>query len=154
MSDWYFDTAATSHMSSLAGNFPPSVLRPFSSSITVGNGAQLLVTYRAQTLIPTANSYLHLNDVLVSPSLIKNLISVRHLNRDNNVSIEFDPSGFSIKDLPTRAEMLRCESSSDLYPLRLPHHQALTASSATSLWHQWLGHPGSPVTNKILQSFC
>lgn len=96
---------------------------------------------------------LQLNGVLVSPSLIKNLISVSRLTRDNNISIEFDPSGFSIKDLPTRAEMLRCESSGDLYPLRLPHHQALTASSEISLWHQRLGHPGHQVTSQVLQTF-
>jgi hypothetical protein len=30
-SDWYFDTGATSHMSSSPGNFPPSSLLPFSS---------------------------------------------------------------------------------------------------------------------------
>ena len=93
---------------------------------------------------------LQLNDILVSPSLIKNLISVRRLTRDNNVSIEFDPVGFSIKDLHTRAEMLRCESTGDLYPLRLPHHQALTASSEVSLWHQRLGHLGHPVLSHIL----
>jgi hypothetical protein len=49
--------------------------------------------------------------------------------------------------------MLRCDSSGDLYPLRLPQHQALHASLAASLWHQRLGHPGLPVTNQILQSF-
>ena len=107
----------------------------------------------AHTYIPTATTPLQLNNVLISPSLIKNLISVRRLTRDNNVSIEFDPSGFSIKDLPTREEMLRCESSGDLYPLRLPQHQALTTSSPTSLWHQRLGHPGNPVTAQVLQHF-
>ena len=49
--------------------------------------------------------------------------------------------------------MLRCESSSDLYPIRLPQHQALTASSTTSMWHQRLGHPGHPITSQILQTF-
>ena len=152
-SDWYFDTGATSHMSSSSGNVPSSSLRPSFSSITVGNGAKLPVTHQAHTFIPTATSSLQLNDVLVSPSLIKNLISVRRLTRDNNVSIEFDPSGFSIMDLPTRKEMLRCESSGDLYPHRLPQHQALTACSPTSLWHQRLGHPGHQVTAQVLHHF-
>lgn len=31
----------------------------------------------------------------------ENLISVRQLTRDNNISIEFDPCGFSVKDLAT-----------------------------------------------------
>lgn len=102
----------------------------------MGNGAQLPVTHHAHTSIPTATSPLQLHDVLISPSLVKNLVSVRRLTRDNNVSIEFDPCGFSIKDLPSKAEILRCESNGDLYPLRLPHQHALTASSMASLWHQ------------------
>jgi len=105
-SEWYFDTGASSHMLSSPGNFPSSSLRPSSSSITVGNGARLPIKHQAHAIIPTATSPLHLNDVLVSPHLIKNLISVRRLTRDNNVSIEFDPSGFSIKALTSRAEML------------------------------------------------
>jgi len=71
----------------------------------------------------------------------------------NNVSIEFDPSGLSIKDLASRAEMLQCDSRGDLYSLRQQHHQALTAASVASLWHQQLGHPGLPVTSQILRSF-
>jgi hypothetical protein len=98
---------------------------------------------------------LQLNNILVTPSLVKNLVSVRQLTRDNHVSIDFDPVGFSIKDLATRTVILRCENSGDLYPLRLPQHQALTASSSTSveLWHSWLGHPGSRTLQQILHSF-
>ena len=140
-------------MSSSPGTLLPSTLQPSSSTITVGNGARVPVTHQAQTFIPTATKSLRLNDVLVSPSLIKNLISVHRLTCDNNVSIEFDPSGFSIKDLPTKVEMLRCESSGDLYPLRPPRHQALHMSSVMSLWHQRLGHPGHPVTSQILHNF-
>ncbi|XP_021321821.1 uncharacterized protein LOC110437641 [Sorghum bicolor] len=110
-SEWFFDTGATSHMSSSLGNVLPSSLHPSSSVITVGNGARMPATHRALSIIPTATSPLHLTDVLISPSLIKNLISVRRLTRDNAVSIKFDPSGFSIKDLRTRAEMLRSPSA-------------------------------------------
>jgi hypothetical protein len=51
--------------------------------------------------------------------------------------------------------MLRCENSGDLYPLRQPQHQALTASSSPTveLWHNRLGHPGSRALHQILQSF-
>jgi histone deacetylase 1/2 len=51
--------------------------------------------------------------------------------------------------------ILRCENSGDLYPLRLPQHQALTASSSTSveLWHSRLGHLGSRPLQQILHSF-
>lgn len=153
--DWYLDTGATTHMASSPGNFPPAHLTPHSSSITVGNGAQLPVTHHTFSSIPTSSSPLYLRNVLVAPSLIKNLLSVRRLTRDNNVSIEFDPTGFSIKDLPTRTERLRCDSRGDLYPLWLPVHHALAASSssAVSLWHQRLGHPGQHVLSQILDRF-
>jgi hypothetical protein len=42
---------------------------------------------------------LALNNVLVSPHLIKNLISVHQFTIDNNCSVDFDPSGCSVKDL-------------------------------------------------------
>jgi hypothetical protein len=60
------------------------------------------VTHRSSTVITTNSSLLQLKSILISPSLVKNLISVRSLTRDNNVSVEFDPFDFSIKDLPTR----------------------------------------------------
>lgn len=104
--EWFMDIGASSHMSSSSGNL--SSLQPLSYSppTMVGNGASLLVTHRASSTIATPNSSLHLNNVLVSPGLVKNLISVRSLTKDNNVSVEFDPSGFSIKDLRTWAVIL------------------------------------------------
>lgn len=107
-------------MSTNSGNLHNSFPVQPSTSVTVGNGARLPVSHSTSTSIPTSNSPLHLNQVLVSPSLVKNLISVHKLTRDNNVSIEFDPHGSSVKDIPTRTVMLRCESSGDLYPLRIP----------------------------------
>jgi hypothetical protein len=123
--------------------------------ITVGNGARLPVTYQTSSAIPTSSSPLYLRNILVAPALVKNLLSVRKLTQDNNVSVEFDPTGFSIKDLQTREEKLRCESRGDLYPLRFQPHHALTASSssAVSLWHQRLGHPGNSVLTQILDQF-
>lgn len=149
--EWFLDTGAMSHMSSNTGTFPSPLPLSLSTSITVGNGATLPVTHRTSTAIATAHSPLHLNNVLVSPSLVKNLISVRSLTRDNNVSIEFDPYSFSIKDLPTRMVMLRCNSGSDLYPLAPPSPEAHVATTAiTDLWHSQLGHPGRHALRQAL----
>jgi hypothetical protein len=131
--DWYFDSGATSHMTSDAGTLsstvPPSFSAP--SSIVVGNGSFLPVTATGTT---TLSPSLHLNNVLVSPQLIKNLISVRQFTTDNNCSVEFDPSGCSVKDLLTRNVIVRCNSSGSLYPLRLPAAaQSLVGGSASSL---------------------
>lgn len=138
-------------MSSNAGNFSSPVPIYGSPPITVGNGAALPVTHRACTSLPTSHSPLFLNNILVSPSLVKNLISVRSLTRDNNVTVEFDPFGFSVKDLPTRTEILRCDSHGELYPLAPSPPKALLASAPTvDLWHQRLGHPGRHTLHKTL----
>jgi hypothetical protein len=89
------------------------------------------------------------------PPTPRNLISVRSLARDNFVSVEFDPFGFSIKDLGTQEVILRCNSNGDLYLLCAPTSLNLHASSSTpaDLWHQRLGHPGRDSLLKALASF-
>jgi len=145
--DWYFDTGATSHMASdtgiLSSFSPPPAHSP--SSIVVGNGNLLPVTATGTTHLPYN---FNLNNVLVSPNLIKNLVSVRRFTTDNNCSVEFDPFGCSIKDFPTRSELVRCNSSGPLYPLQLPASEFLAAISST-LWHQRLGHPGRKALSRL-----
>ena len=115
--DWFMDTGATSHMASNSGILSSSSALTVPRHIVVGNGTSFPMTSSGQALIPTTGSSLCLSNVLVAPHLIKNLISVRDLTRDNLVSVEFDPWGFSIKDLRTRMALLRWDSSGDLYPL-------------------------------------
>jgi hypothetical protein len=124
--------------------------RHIPSHIVVGNGHLIHVTSTGTTHLP---HNLSLNNVLVSPSLIKDLISFHQFTTDNNCSIEFDLLGCSVKDLPTWREILRCDSSGPLYPLRLPAttlHASTTPT--TSLWHQRLGHPGHVVLSHLAQS--
>ena len=98
--DWYFDSGATSHMTSNSSTLSHilSPRYPFPSSIVVGDGCLLPITATGVASLP---GHLSLNNVLVSSRLIKNLISVRRCTSDNNCSVEFDPSGCSVKDLTT-----------------------------------------------------
>jgi hypothetical protein len=149
--EWFLDTGASSHMLSNPSNFISPQPISNSAPITVGNGSTMYVTHRAHTVIPTTHSHLHLNNVLVTPSLVKNLISIRTLTRDNNVSVEFDPFGFSIKDLPTHTVLLRCNSHGELYPLTASSPKALITTAPTvELWHQQLGHPGCRTLQQTL----
>ena len=121
---------------------------PTPTSIIVGNGSLLPVTSTGATVLHPS---LHLNNVLVSPQLIKNLISVRQFTTDNNCSVEFDPSGCSVKDLQSRNVIIRCNSSGPLYPLRLLAAHSLVASSESSR-HRRLGHPGHEALSKLASS--
>jgi hypothetical protein len=95
---------------------------------------------------------------MISPGLIKNLISVRAFTSDNWVSVEFDPFGFSIKDLLTRMVLLRCDSTGELYPLsktttRSSSHHNFYVQHSGDMWHARLGHPGHNQLHQVLRSF-
>jgi hypothetical protein len=82
--------------------------------------------------------------------LIKDLISVRQFTTDNSCSVEFDPFGCSVKDLPTRHKIIRCNNSGPLYPLQLPASALL--ASTPMLWHQRLRHPDQAILSHLAQS--
>jgi hypothetical protein len=94
--DWIFDSGASSHMSASSNLLSSCTSSPF-SSITLGDGSSIPTHGVGPAQISSSLKPL-LRDVLVAPSLIKNLISVRQFTRDNLVSIEFDPFGLSVKD--------------------------------------------------------
>nr|XP_020198077.2 uncharacterized protein LOC109783907 [Aegilops tauschii subsp. strangulata] len=100
--DWFMDTGASSHMAAYPGNLSSASPIHTSSRIIVGNGAGLPITHIGSTSFPSNSRPLYLNNVLVSPELIQNLVCVRKLSRDNSVTVEFDEVGFSVKDALTR----------------------------------------------------
>lgn len=88
------DSGATAHVTSQ----PSTLCSHFNSSntpsILVDNGTSLPTYAIGFYSIPTIKCPLHLNNILVCPSIIKNLIYVRQFAKDNWVSIEFDHFGF------------------------------------------------------------
>jgi hypothetical protein len=113
------------------------------SSIPVGKGACITVTSRGSSILSTDTSQFVLNNVLVAPSIIHNLLSVLQFTRDNSCSIKFDTFGFSIKELWTGCVILHCNSASDLYTISsaIPAPAQAMLAASNSLWHRRLGHP-------------
>nr|GEU45744.1 retrotransposon protein, putative, Ty1-copia subclass [Tanacetum cinerariifolium] len=127
------------------GSFPGSVHLGQSPSMPfhpIGDKGFISVTNSGHSVLSTPFRLLRLNNVLITPNIVKNLIFVRQFVRDNSCTVEFDPFGFSVKDFITRQVLLRCDSTGDLYtvtkPSTIPH--AFLTSQYT--WHQRLGHPG------------
>jgi hypothetical protein len=81
-------------------------LHPSHSRIVVGNGSTLPVSHTGHLSLPTSSQAISLRNVLVSPSLIKNLISVKTLCRDNPVNVEFANFGFFVTDRQTKTVIL------------------------------------------------
>jgi len=131
-----------------------SRLPPAASSILVGNGAYIPVTARGSSVLDTNSAKFLLNNILVAPSLVRNLLSVRQFTRDNGGSIEFDAFGFSVKEPRTGRVILRCNSSGDLYTVTSAAQSTASAlvAASSSVWHRRLGHPGSAVLASLKQN--
>jgi len=71
---------------------------------------------------------------------------VRRLTTDNNVSVSFDPFGFTVSDFQTGITLLRCDSRGDLYPFTIPPS---FAGLTSSLWYSRLGHLGVSILNSL-----
>ncbi|GJY51131.1 ribonuclease H-like domain-containing protein [Tanacetum coccineum] len=148
---WNMDTCASSHLNSNASNLSTIFNQRLFPSVHVGDGNSIPVTNTGHIIIPSLHRPLHLHNVLVTPNIIKNLISVRQFTRDNNCTIEFDAFGFSVKDFLTRHILLRCDSSGDLYPVTKPSTSPTAfLSTSASTWHQRLGHPGDEVLRSLV----
>jgi hypothetical protein len=135
------------------------------SSIVVGNGSTLPITSVGNSVIPGP---FYLNNILLAPDIVQNLLSVRCFTTDNWCSMEFDPFDLSMKDLTTRNVIARSNSTSPLYTLRLPISTTSSRTSpcamstiaaprilavvATSTWHRRLGHPGPDALSSLSRS--
>ncbi|GJU18613.1 ribonuclease H-like domain-containing protein [Tanacetum coccineum] len=149
---WNMDTGASSHLNDSVTNLSEVFNSCMYPSVSVGDGHSIPVTNTGHSILPTSVRPLHLNNVLITPHIVKNLIYVRQFVRDNNCTIEFDAYGFSVKDFMTRRVLLRCDSTGDLYPVThpslIPH--AFLVSQHT--WHKRLGHPGGDVLRRLVSN--
>jgi len=159
--DWIADSGASFHTTPHAGILS-SVRPPYPScpsSIMVGNGSCLPVTS-----VGIASGPFRLPNVLVAPNIVHNLLSIRQFTTDNSCSVDFDPSGLTVKDLAFCRPLLRCDSTGPLYTLCFPTSAAsppapssspLYAAFATTpftTWHRRLGHPGRDALAQLSRS--
>ncbi|GJU18525.1 hypothetical protein Tco_1146491 [Tanacetum coccineum] len=138
---WNFDTGASSHLNNSVTNLSEVFNSCMYSSVSVGDGHSIPVTNTGHSILPTSVRPLHLNNFLITPHIVKNLIFVRQFVRGNNCTIEFDAFGFSVKDFMTRWVLLRCDSTGDLYPVTHPSPTPRAFLVSQHTWHQRLGHP-------------
>ena len=73
---WVMDTGASTHMHSSKGIIH-SHLPTADSSIIVGNGARIPITTRGSSILDINSAKFVLNNIIVAPSIVRNLLSVR-----------------------------------------------------------------------------
>jgi len=91
-SPWFLDTGATSHMASSDG----ILLTRLPPSITMGKGDSIPVVSHGTSILPTTDTF-YLNNVLIAPDIVRNLLSVHPFTCYNHCSIEFDNLGFMLR---------------------------------------------------------
>nr|GEV51376.1 ribonuclease H-like domain-containing protein [Tanacetum cinerariifolium] len=149
---WKFDTCVSSHINNSVNSLSENFNTCMYPSVSVGDGHYIPVTNTGHSILPTPTRSLHLNNVLITPHIVKHLISVRQFVRDNNCTIEFDAFGFSVKDFMMRRVLFRCDSTRDLYPITAPSSIPHAFLVSQHTWHQRLGHPGGNVLRCLVSS--
>ncbi|GJW03737.1 ribonuclease H-like domain-containing protein [Tanacetum coccineum] len=138
---WNMDTGASSHLNNSIISLSTILNSCMYSTVLVGDGHSIPVTNTGHSILSTPLKSLRLNNVLITPHIVKNMIFVRN----NDCTIEFDSFGFSVKDFMTRRVLLRCDSTGDLYHVTAPSPIPSAFIVSQQTWHQLLGHPGREV---------
>ncbi|KAL4376814.1 hypothetical protein GQ457_02G042250 [Hibiscus cannabinus] len=86
---WFPDSGATAHLTPDLGKFITSSPYTGSGKITVANGMAVPISHIGRSSLATNSRSLFLSNLLHVPCVNKNLMSVSHFTKDNNVSVEF-----------------------------------------------------------------
>ena len=92
------------------------------------------------------------------PKIKRNLISISQFYKNNNISIEFFPDSFLVKDLSMGAHLVQGlnRGNTNEWTLAPQITQPTIHSSVAApvdMWHRHLGHPSSLIQHKLLSSF-
>ena len=154
---WLLDSGASHHLTSDLANL--SLHAPYNGGeeVQIGNGMGLEIANTGSTLLPSNTRSLHLKNVLHVPTIARNLLSVNKLCTDNNVSVEFYPTMFQVKDLNSGAQVIKGRTEDGGYVW--PHRDSKTPSAFStslkcplSIWHSRLGHPSISVLKSVVSS--
>nr|GEU82780.1 ribonuclease H-like domain-containing protein [Tanacetum cinerariifolium] len=147
---WNMDTNASSHLNDSITSLSDVFNTFIHLSVSIGDGHTIPVTDTGHSILPTPHRSLHLNNILITHHIIKNLIFVCRFVHHNNCTIEFNAFGFFVKDFMTRRVLLRCDSMGDLYPVTQPSQIPHAFPTSKHTWHQRLGHPESEVLRRLV----
>ena len=121
---WYLDSGATHHLTNNMANMHVRDEFNGNDKLIIGNGKGLSITHIGSTTFSVqgsksqaARKCITLKDILLVPSITKNLISVSKLTADNNLSIEFFGSMCYVKDSLKGKVLLHGIAEKGLYKL-------------------------------------
>jgi histone deacetylase 1/2 len=104
--NWLVDSGASHHITSNLQNLSRHSDYKSGEDVLLGDGNQLCVSRSGSTTLNSISRPFILSDVLYVPRMKKNLISVYKLCCSNNVSVEFSPNSFVVKDYSTGEQLV------------------------------------------------
>ena len=98
---WLLENGASHHVTNDLGQF--SLHNPYDGTeeLLIGDGKGIALENIGSTNLNISSQSLVLNNVLHAPSISRNIISISEFCNDNNASVEFLSSCFSVKDIST-----------------------------------------------------
>lgn len=180
---WYPDSGAMHHVTSDAQLMSQSSTYSGFEQIRMGNGQGLSITSIGSSkfvspIVP--NVTLSLNNMLLVPSITKNLVSVPKFAKDNQVFFEFHPNYCFVKSQVSKRILLKgCLTADCLYSFQPLHfvsnsspktgsyclsnslvnnvesvsHSNKDCTNTFSVWHKRLGHAHVGAVKDVL-SLC
>jgi hypothetical protein len=152
--NWYPETGATHHITSDLNNLSLSEAYDGPDEIQVGNGTRLAIQ---NTGISKLSPKFILRHILHVPKITKNLLSVQKFTADNNVSMEFHPSCFFVKDRMSGKILHHGPSRNGLYhwfpPSAAPPSVFLSERATFVDWHARLGHLADRIVRHVVSNF-
>jgi hypothetical protein len=156
---WLLDSGASHHVTADLSNL--SLHTPYNGSddIMIGDGSSLPITHIDSTSFTIHNTSFKLNNVLCVPNMKKNLISIFQFCTSNNVSVEFLPSFFYVKELHTGAILLKGQTKDGVHEWPVPSSLSSplvafsSVKTSSSAWHHRLGHPAFSILQHIISHY-
>lgn len=158
-SPWLLDSGASHNLTNELGNLSIHSEYDGTDEVQIADGTGLPITHFGTSYIHNPSRSFILRNVLYVPIASKNLISVHQFTKANNVSLEFFPDYFLVKDHITGAPVAQGPCSDGVYHIQPlltssePKTTALGVRTSPHHWHARLGHPSQRTSSLILSKF-
>lgn len=116
---WYPDSGVTNHVTTNVVNIHTLDSSPSTSGILTANGNRVSVENSGHSSFLVGRNILKLDKILHVPDVKKNLISVKRLCHDNDLSIVFYPDSVCLKERKMGRTVFIDGVKDDLYQLNL-----------------------------------
>ena len=156
--NWLLDSADSHNITGDLSNLSIHFEYDGTDEVILGDGSGLAVSHIGSLALHSPHRTFTLRDTLCVPNLCKNLISVHHLTKQNNVFVEFHPFYFLVKNKISGAILLKGACNNGIYTFLesiVASKKVANVHERTSIdgWHKRLRHPSIKIVHHLVKKF-